>query len=183
MKTFTKKKFNAEKPFESLPFCKDYEISGYIDNTTIFYKRGTKLNCDSFSDKQFVFHTHVDIQPTNNQITLPDIPSPIDILVFLVSGNKKMLLKTPRLFITLTKTKYTDRIERKALRCMVENDVIWSNMVKNKQYEKMFYYVVHYLKRNIDKKNKIWNLSWKRIAEQIFKIDVKIQHSTIKERL
>lgn len=183
MSKLLKKKFNYLKAFESLPYNSEYEISGYIENCIVYYRKGTKTSCESYSDKEFVFHTHVDIQPTHNIVTMPDIPSPVDILVFLVSGNKTMLLKTPRLFLTLNKTSKTHLVEQKAIRCMVDNEKSWSLMSKNKQYERMFYYIVHSLKSNLDKKNKNWSLSWKRIVEQLFKIDVKIQASTIKERL
>lgn len=168
---------------KSIPFNLKKELSGYIDKKVIYYIEGTKLHCPTFPDKNTVFHTHVDVIPTNYVVTLPDLPSPVDIIVFMVIDNKKMYLKTPRVFITLEKTKESTIITDKVLACIIENEKEWKKMVKEEQSDKMFYFLLHYLRKNLDKKNRVWNLSWKRILEQIFKIKVNIQPSDIKEHL
>ncbi len=168
---------------KSIPFNFKRELSGYIDKKGIHYTTGTNINCPTFPDKNTVFHTHVDVMPHNDIITLPDLPSPVDIIVFCVINNHKMYLKTTRVFITLEKTKQTYHITDKVLACIMQHEKEWKRMVKEEKNDKMFYFLLHYLRKNIDKKNRIWNLSWKRILEQIFKINVNIQPSDIKDPL
>jgi len=167
----------------SIPYSFKRELSGYIDKKGIHYSNGTKINCPTFPDKNTVFHTHVDLQPTNYAITLPDMPSPVDVIVFTVIGNRKMYLKTPRVFITLRKTKQTDQITDKVLSCIIEHDNYWKKCVRESKNDEMFRLLLKYLKKKINKRNMVWNLSWKRVIEQIFKIKVNIQTSDVKDRL
>ena len=177
-----KKKFDKKNPCKSLPFD-TVELSGFIEGGYVFYTRGHKTNCKSWPSSKIVFHTHVDLLPNNDIITLPDLCSPIDILVFLVTENEKMFIKTSRLFLTFEKTKATKRIRNKAISCIEDNKQLWKRMVDKNQQDRMCYYVLHFLRRGLHKKNRIWNLSWKRIVEQVFKIKVTIQGSTVKDTL
>jgi hypothetical protein len=166
-----------------IPYNFKHELSGYIEKDVIHYAKGTKINCRTFPDKKVVFHTHVDVSPTRRVVTLPDLPSPVDILVFLVIDNDKMYIKTSRMLLTFEKTKKTKRVSDKVLRCIMENETHWKKMVRDEEHDRMFYFIVRFLRNNIDKKNRTWNLSWKRIIEQIFKIKVNIQPSSVKDHL
>jgi len=177
------KYFDGINPCKSLPYDFHVELAGYIEDSKIHYTRGHKTNCPSFSDKEIVFHTHMDVLPTKDIITLPDMPSPVDMLVFLVSDNKKMYIKSARIFLTFEKSKSTKSISNKALTCIMENEKYWLDMVKKRQHDKMFYYLLHSLKKGMHKRNSTWNLSWKRITEQLLKIKVSIQSSNVKDPL
>lgn len=168
---------------ESLPYNFKKELTGYIDEEGIHFIEGTKLHCPSYPDKKIVFHTHVDVRPEAHVITMPDLPSPVDMLVFMLIGNNIMYIKTSRVVITLRKTRKSKSVELKMLRCILENEKYWKNLSRQGKNEHMFFFMVHYLKRNIDKKNKVWNLSWKKIIEQIFKVNVIIETSNVKDPL
>jgi len=167
--------------FNSIPFSFNRELTGYIKNGFLYYCKGTKINCPTFPDKKIVFHTHIDVIPNRQIITLPDLPSPVDILVFLMNDAKKMFIKTPRVFITFKKTQKSNDMALKIVRCVFEHKDYWKRMNREQQHERMFFYALHYIKKNIKKKNKTWNLSWKRIIEQVFKIKVKIETSNVKD--
>lgn len=167
----------------SIPFSFKNELTGYIDNKGIHYKSGTKVNCPTFPDKSTVFHTHIDINPTDTVVTLPDMPSPVDIIVFMVIDNHTMYIKTPRVFLTFKKTKKSQDVTEKILTCIMQNEAYWKKLVKQQKHDKMFFFLLHFLRKNLDKKNRTWSLSWKRIVEQIFKVKVNIQTSDVKDRI
>jgi hypothetical protein len=168
---------------KSIPYDTNVELSGFIQNGKIFYVRGHRTNCPSFPGRKYVFHTHIDLQPNNNFITLPDLLSPLDSIVFLVSDSKIMYIKTARIFLKFVKSNKTRIITNKVIQCISDGEKEWKQMTKKNQHERMVFYILHYLKRGLHKRNSVWNLSWKRILEQIFKIKVNIQPSDIKDPL
>lgn len=167
----------------SLPFNYSRELTGYIVKNKIYYRKGNKINCPIFPDKKITFHTHLDVMPTREAVTYPDIPSPVDMLVFLVADSKKMYIKSTRVIIVFEKTKYTKSIAVKAVECVLKNNKYWKEMARKNLNDRMFFYVLHYINRKIPPRNKFWNFSWKRLVEQILKINVTILTSDIKDPL
>jgi len=182
MKKLKTKKVNSTI-LKSIPFNDKKELSGYIEKKVIHYSIGRKTNCKTFPDKPIVFHTHVDIMPSDDNIIFPDMPSPLDIIVFMLINNRKMYIKTPRIFFTFTKTKQAEKITEKICMCILENEKYWEKLVKENNVEMMLSLVLNYLKENLNKRNYVWHMSWKRLVEQIFKIKVKMENSDVKEHI
>lgn len=64
------------KTYARLPWADDFEYTGYLTRTRIYYARGEAHACDTFIDKPCVFHSHP-------QTMGADRPSLADLYVFL----------------------------------------------------------------------------------------------------
>lgn len=184
MKSIFKKKMKQGISIcDSLPFSKDHEIGGYIEDGYIYYSNGDELSCPTFPDKKMIFHTHIDVMPKKNSMTFPDMPSPADMLTFLFLDGEVMYIKTNRLFLTFRKNKKTKSALNKSLIFMYENKKMWERLVKANDIHKLFYSMIISLNEKVKNKHDLlWNMSWRKIIEQVLKIDITIEKSSMKER-
>jgi hypothetical protein len=183
MRKELKKKISKKGIVDSIPFSFTNEIGGYEQDGYLHYVHGKKLWCPTFPDKVTAFHTHIDVPPRGANITLPDMPSPTDMMVFLMINNAEMYIKTPRIVMHFTKTRATAKLTDIVYEFVKDNKNAWNRMLRRGQHERMFYFVLHYLKKDMDRKNANWMFAWKRITEQVLKMNVDISASDLKDPL
>ena len=88
-----------ERVLCSLPYCKELELSGYINGNQVLYEIGGRCESKAFN-KEVVFHSHPEGR-------YAEVPSPADVLKFAYLSKAKMsIVVCPKSFIVIEKGRF-----------------------------------------------------------------------------
>jgi len=87
---------SSERLLSFLPWCKEWELSGYLGKSGILYEVGGKRESRAFN-KEVVFHSHPKSKNAN-------VPSPADVMKFAyLSRAKVSIVVCPDCFVVMAK--------------------------------------------------------------------------------